>query len=344
LGVFDGASNEFAQGNPAQPVEVDADGANPAAGWYGTQPATLIVAPSEGLEAMASAPRAIRFAIPDSPAEAYRLHVALLIESRSVPALRICIDGRCGMFYLDSPLDAHMGDSDDTFQSVHAPADVTFDFPGSYLRSGANRITFQVIEESDRVVPGANLTYDAIELDRIRASELPGPSSAAILPTVYFQRQQGSLKELVDVYIRSGERITADSNVDLTIAGSHYHKILRDDQDFGEEMVEFSIPEFSSGTSARLEWKIAGQQYRKEQKIEPQKKWTLFLVPNIHLDVGYSDYQPKVAAIQDRAMDEGMDLAERYPGFSFSVDGSWDLEEFMKTRAPADQQRAIAAM
>ena len=38
------------------------------------------------------------------------MHIAVLIESRSVPALRICIDERCGMFYLESPLYAHMGD------------------------------------------------------------------------------------------------------------------------------------------------------------------------------------------------------------------------------------------
>ena len=115
---------------------------------------------------MAAAPRAILFKIPSTPAAAYRLHVSLLIESRSVPALRVCINGKCGMFYLQSPLDAHLGDSDDTFQSVHAPADVAFSFPGSYLHPGVNTMTFQVVQEQDRAVADASLTYDAIELDQ----------------------------------------------------------------------------------------------------------------------------------------------------------------------------------
>ena len=150
---------------------------------------------------MAAAPRAIMFKIPSAPAAAYRLHVSLLLESRSVPALRVCINGKCGMFYLESSLDAHMGDSDDTFQSVYAPADVAFDFPGRYLQSGANTLTFQVIQEPGRAVADASLTYDAIELDQAPASELPEVSSAAIMPTVFYQGQPGNMKELVDVYI-----------------------------------------------------------------------------------------------------------------------------------------------
>ena len=88
----------------------------------------------------------------------------------------------------------------------------------------------------------------------------------------------------------------------------------------------------------------AGKPIKPARPSTPAKKWTLFLVPHIHLDVGYSDYQPKVAAIQTRTVDEGIDLAEQNPGFCYSVDGSWVLDQFMNTRSAADQLRAIAAM
>ncbi len=345
LGVFDGSSNEFATGTPDAPVDVDANSAEAAATWYGSQPATVIGTPDQGNEAKAAAPRGIRFSIEGKPTSAYRLHLALLIESRSVPALRICINERCGMFYLESPLDAHMGDSDDTFQSVHAPADVAFTFPENYLHASENRITFQVIQEKDREVQGANLTYDAIELDEAqRLPEVADSSSAAIVPTVFYQGQPKNLKEQVDVYIRSGARPGVGGNMRLTIDGHQYDANFGGDEDFGEQRLEFSVPEFAAATHARLEWTVGGRKHNLEKVIDPGKKWTLFLVPNIHLDVGYSDYQPKVAAIQTQAMDEGMDLAERYPGFCYSVDGSWDLDEFLKTRSAADQLRAIAAM
>ena len=248
------------------------------------------------------------------------------------------------MFYLDSPLDAHVSDSDDTFQSVHAPIDLSVVFPESYLRNGENELTFQAIEDPEEAVTGASLTYDAIELDTASNAELPAPSSAVVVPTVFFQGRSESLKELVDIDVRSIGGFRAGDEVRLSLSGRRYRAALSGGEQFGEERVEFEIPEFPAGTAAHLEWRAGGKTYREDERIDPQKKWTLLLVPHIHLDLGYSDYQPKVAAIQDRAMDEAMDFAERVPGFCYSVDGSWDLDQFMQTRSPVDQQRAIAAM
>ena len=78
--------------------------------------------------------------------------------------------------------------------------------------------------------------------------------------------------------------------------------------------------------------------------VDPGKKWTLLLVPHIHFDVGYTDYQAKIAAIQSRVIDEAMDLTTQHPDFRFSIDGEWDLAQFLKTRTPAEQQRAITAI
>ncbi len=199
-------------------------------------------------------------------------------------------------------------------------------------------------QERDEAVADATLTYDAVELDTAVSSDLPMTSSAAIQPTVFYIGQPGNLKELIDVFVRSSRGFRAASSVKLSIDGQRYQAVLGNTTDFGEQKVEFAVPEFTAGTIAHLDWKAGGRSYRTNLPIDPQKKWTLLLVPHIHLDVGYSDYQPKVAAIQDRAMDEGMDFAARVPGFCYSVDGSWDLDQFMKTRSLADQQRAIAAM
>ncbi len=227
---------------------------------------------------------------------------------------------------------------------ANSHADVTFTFPGRYLHSGTNTIALQAIEEADSAVPDAGLTYDAIELDRDAEEFHSRASSAQIFPTIFYQQQQGNLEETVDVILRYGERVKPDSSVDLAIAGKHYRQALQGGQDFGEEKLAFSIPEFPAHTETQLRWNVAGHTQHAQQFIDPQKKWTLFLVPHIHLDVGYSDYQAKVAAIQSRVMDEAMYLTAQHPDFRFSMDGEWDLAQFMKTRAPAEQQRAITAM
>ncbi len=344
VGIFDGASNEFRSGQPSGPVDINADSANAAAYWYRTQPALNPGSAADAGTVEATAPRNIDFKIDGRPAAAYRLRIALLIESRSLPALRICMDGKCGMFFLDSPLDATLGDSDDTFESVLAPAMVNFSFPGRDLHTGRNVVALQVIGDGDGVKAGASLTYDAIDLQSVPPSQLSPQARAAVVPTVFYYGPADNLQELIDVYVHSGTGFDRGGQLDLIVDGRHYRQRLKAGAAFGEQEVEFRVPEFIADTTAELDWTIGDHRHHATFRITPRRKWTLLVVPHIHLDVGYSDYQSKVAAIQAQAIDEGIDFAKRYPGFCYTMDGSWALDQFMKTRTPADQRRAIAAM
>ena len=341
IGTFDRSSAEFAGGTPKQPVNFLAGKSNPAKEWYAAQPAELVSAVGTHPANNSAVPRTITFSLAHAPVAAYQLHVALLIERASVPALRVSIDGKHGTFYLQPKLDSNMGDS---VYPAYPLADVTFTFPGGYLHLGTNTIALQVIEDADKAVPNAGLTYDAIELDRSAEAFHSRASSAQIVPTIFYRQRQGNLEETVDVILRYGESVKPGGSVELTIAGKHYRQALQGDQDFGEEELEFAVPEFPARTQAELTWNVTGQQQHKEESIDPEKKWTLFLVPHIHLDVGYSDYQGKVAAIQSRVIDEAMDLTAQHPDFRFSLDGAWPLEQFLKTRTPAERQRVITAM
>jgi alpha-mannosidase len=165
-----------------------------------------------------------------------------------------------------------------------------------------------------------------------------------IEPTIFYPQEQGPLKELVDVFIRYQEPVQPGSAVTLRMAAQRYTQKLRGDQDFGEEKLEFRVTEFPAQTRAELQWSVAGQPQRSEQTIDPKKKWTLFVVPHTHLDIGYTDFQAKVAAIHSRVIDEAMDLMKQNPDFRFTLDGEWSLGQFLNSRTPAQQQRAIAAI
>ena len=121
--------------------------------------------------------------------------------------------------------------------------------------------------------------------------------------------------------------------MDLTISGRHYRQAIVGKEDFGEERLEFA-----------LRWNVDGHPRSKKELIDPAKKWTLYMVPHIHLDVGYTDYQAKVAAIQSRVIDEALEITGKHPDFRFSLDGEWSLEQFLKTRTPAEQKAAITAI
>jgi len=337
LGTFDRSSAEFADGSPNQPVTFVIDKDQTGKSWYGYAPAAF----TSGHSDAASAPRTIQFSLPAKPLSAYRLRVSLLIEHSSVPALRVSINGRAGIFYLHPELDYSMGDTMAAFFPAYSHATVEFDFPGNYLRDGANSIALQAVSTSDKGVPDAGFNYDAVELSR--SPKLKKSPVAQVEPTIFYQQREGSLTERVDVFVRFNER-PSSGQIDLEVAGHHYIHPLHTDQDFGEERFSAAIPEFPANTPADLTVNLNGHATHFSQTIQPQKKWTLYLVPHVHLDVGYTDYQAKVATIQSRILDEAMDLTAKHPSFRFSTDGSWNLEQYLKTRTTQEKQRIIEAI
>ncbi|MEO6965989.1 MAG: polysaccharide lyase family protein [Acidobacteriaceae bacterium] len=352
IGAFDRSSAGFA-GAPGflippealhQPVDYVVGKSNPGKDWPANQRVALAANSAEQNTKDGSAPRAIQFSLTGVPAAMYRLRIAVLIENPTVPTLNVTINGKHGTFYLHPKLDYSNGDQADSFDGDYSNADVSFDFPGSYLHSGTNTITLQAVEDAEKVPADAELTYDAIELERGQKGAATNNASALIEPTIFYKQQQDRLKELVDVFVRSGGAIQPGSSAELTIAGQQYRQTIQNGADFGEAKFEFPVSEFPAHTEAQIKWNVSGHSQHQKQLIAPQKKWTLFLVPHIHLDVGYSDYQAKVAAIQSRVIDEAMHLTAQHPDFRFSLDGYWPLEQFLKTRTPAEQQRVITAI
>ena len=344
LGIFDRSSAEFAADQPTNPVKFVVNKSDPAKDWPATQPADFLSGTGAPETNKAAAPRDITFSLDQAPAAAYQLRISFLIESPSVPAIRVSINGKHGMLYLHPKLDYSMGNLMSSFYPAYSSADVVFPFPGSMLQQGANTITLQVIEGAEKVIPDASLTYDAVELVRDPDLKNMDTSSAQILPSIFYKQEQGRLEEMVDVVIRYDQPAKAGDGVDLVIAGKHYYQALLGNQDFGEQKLQFAVTEFPAKTQAQLTWTSEGHRQHKEQSIDPGKKWTLLLVPHIHLDVGYTDYQAKVAAIQSRVIDEAMDLTAQHPDFRFSVDGEWDVAQFLKTRTPLEQQRMVTAV
>jgi alpha-mannosidase len=341
IGTFDRSSAEFGVEDPKAPVVFDA-GKSKTSEWPAAQPAELDSENSRFTMGDRAA-RTIVFSLRDAPRVQYRLHVAVLLETPSVPALQVNINGQVGRFYLEPKLDFESGDQVASFDPSYSHADVVFVFPGGYLHQGANTLTLQAIEEASMIVPDAGITYDAVEMTTAAGSTLPG-GSIKIAPTIFYQQQKGNPEELVDVYLQHSIGDGSRGSLTLSIGGHSYHHDFHSIREFGQERVEFSVTEFPPGSVAIFDGTIGSQHYHVRQVVDPARKWEMFLVPHIHLDIGYTDYQAKVSAVQSRVIDEALDLMKIHPEFRFSIDGQWNLEQFMSSRAPAEQARAIAAI
>jgi alpha-mannosidase len=343
IGVFDGSSADFAQGQPNGAVRYVVGQSVAATDWYALQPAVLSkqeANPPQGT----SSPRTIEFQLQDTPSPAYKLKVALLFEDPSVPALRVTINDKTGMYYPEPQLDSRLGDVAGAHDTVYSNADISFAFPGNFLHQGLNTITLQAVEEANEAVPNSGFTYDAVELDSIGAGSTDLDSSTRIKPTVFFTKHDSGLSELVDLTVHTAQRLRPEDTVSLVLGGKKYEKQIGISQDFGEATVLFEVDEFPFQSLAQISWHAGDSSLKAEQVIAPRKKWTLFMVPHIHLDVGFTDYQSKVGVVQARVIDEAMDFVAKQPDFRFSMDGEWPLEQFLRTRSAEEQKRAITAI
>ena len=67
-------------------------------------------------------------------------------------------------------------------------------------------------------------------------------------------------------------------------------------------------------------------------------------MPHSHLDVGFTDYQAKVAEDQSRTLDEAIQLIHDHPDFCFSPDGFWCVQQFLATRTEEQKQLLYQAV
>ncbi|MGA3325120.1 MAG: polysaccharide lyase family protein, partial [Terriglobia bacterium] len=309
--------------------------------WPGFQPGS-----SNGKAGYRPHPYAIQFDLPSSPRGLYTLKVALLVESPRVSRLEVAINGHRALYFQDPVLDYSGGDVSSVFLPNYSADTITAELPTNFLRQGTNELVLTAnddpAERDDATSPG--LYYDALELDHdAEAKYAPNDLAVDVQPTIFYVQKDNCLEELVDVYVRHNSRAPR-GRVILVLGRSTQLAKLDSLWEFGEQRVEFAVPEFPVGTKSvvRIERKDGGQNF--DLTLSPAKKWNFFLVPHTHLDVGYTDYQAKVAEVQSRTIDEAIQMIHDHPDFRFSPDGFWCVRQFLAERTDEQKQLLFQAV
>ncbi len=330
IGKFDQSSGEFNQGSvpPAPAVAAQAKNdlvyvigkSNADKDWPASQPGS-----SNGMAGYRPHPYAIQFDLPSSPRGLYTLKVALLVESPRVPRLEVAINGHRALYFQHPVLDYSGGDLSSVFLPNYSVDTITAELPTNLLRQGTNELVLAANDDPTERDDATNsgLYYDALELDQDTEGKYSATELAVqALPTIFYTQKDSGLAELVDVYVRHNSPSRGGQAV-LTLGKAKYTAKLASGWDFGEQMVELAVPEFPAGTKGEVAIDLGGHSRRFPVTLEPAKKWNFFLVPHTHLDVGYTDYQAKVAEVQSRTLDEAMQMIHDHPDFRFSPDGFW---------------------
>ena len=346
LGKFDQSSAEFHQGEMKAPVVAGAQPesevlyiigkSNPANDWPAFQPGS-----SNGGAGFRPHPYMIQFDLPGAPQGLYTLKVALLVETPRVSRLQVGINGHRALLFQHPTLNYAGGDVSSVFEPAYSADTITVDLPTDYLKEGANELVLTAVDEpserDDVTKPG--IFYDALELDQDPDGKFPSEDvTVKAQPTVFYRQSEGKLVELVDVFIRHNSS-SEGGQVQLTVGKEKFAAKLDSGWDFGDQRVEFEVPEFVAHTKSEVTVSLGGRTKRFPAALDPAKKWNLFIVPHTHLDVGYTDYQAKVAEAQSRTLDEAIQLILDHPEFRFSPDGFWCVRQFLEGRSDEEKQR-----
>jgi hypothetical protein len=343
IGVFDDSAAEFGEQPDASRAFVVNE--SQPKDWGGTQQAVL---PEKSVEA---APRRIQFELTDAPQGSYRLKLGLILNTPRVPLLQLDVNGHKGRFYQRLERDYREGNTEASIFPQYSTGVLAIEIPTDFLRQGRNEISLTALTDPlSTALPGgaetsdALLTYDALSLDNMRGAQMAtGVSSALATPTVFYKKENGRLAEVVSVLVR-WHGLAPQGTVTLSLSGWSRTQPLASDHQFGEQRLEFLVPEFTDATRASINVKVNGREYSFPQALHPAKKWTVYLVPHEHLDVGYSDFQTKLAELHSRVIDEALEMTVEHPEFRFSLDGYWQAQQFLDGRSEADKQRFFDAV
>ena len=272
-------------------------------------------------------PYTIIFDLQRPPAGEYHLRISALLVNPSVPDLMVEINGHHGRYFFERKISYYPGD-DRIDSPIYGADTLDISLPSELLKMGSNKLVLTAVASSQNPDTKASLIYDALELTQ----GIPGPEIVAITkPTVFYRKKAAMLYEVVTVTMTSIRPLKSGEG-QLSIGGHVFHAPLNPAYDFGQQRLEFEVPEFAAQTPAALSIRARGKHYGFRTLLNPARKWSIFLVPHLHLDIGYTDYQAKVAELQSRNIDKLLDLLPQSPEMRFSLDGSWVVQNYLSSR------------
>ncbi|HEY0430852.1 MAG TPA: polysaccharide lyase family protein, partial [Pyrinomonadaceae bacterium] len=341
IGEFDNSSAEFGNQPSSGPFVISK---NQARDWPSTQRAV----PTNN--ATSATPLRIHFQLADAPQGVFTFKVGLLVLTPRLPVLQINVNDHRGWFYQRPEIHNREGNIEGSIFPQYSIGTRSIDIPAEFLRQGQNEISLLALNDPlTAALPGGEdlsdsfLTFDALALDNSARAATRTAVTAEATPTVFFKRESGQMSEVVSVLV-SWRRLIPQGAVTFSIGKLTTTQPFASDREFGEQRLEFLAPEFVPGTQSRIDVKLNTQNFTYKQSLQPAKKWTIFIAPHQHLDIGYSDFQTKLAELHSRVIDEAMQMCEEHPDFRFSLDGYWQAQSFLEGRSDEEKERFFKAL
>jgi len=307
---------------------------DPSKDWPGAQPGTANP-DAQGRPH----PYTIVFNLANPPRGAFRLVVSVVLNRPRVPNLLVDINGKSGLFYFHRKVSYYPGDGG-IDSPIYGGDRLEVALPTAALKRGENRLSLTAVDDPKDGPGDSWLFYDALRLVADPEAKAPRSAEVSIDPTIFYVNRDGALSELAEVTITHPGPFH-HGEVTLTVGSKSLKAALAQGRDFGEERIEFAVPDVSGPTEFAANVRLDSRAFKSRLNFVPRRKWTIYLAPHAHLDIGYTDYQAKIAEIQNRNVDGLLDEIEAHPDMRFNLDGSWIVQQYLASRNKDTRERLL---
>jgi len=119
----------------------------------------------------------------------------------------------------------------------------------------------------------------------------------------------------------------------------------------GVQTLSLPVPAVEEETPLSVELRVGGKAIASRRVVvEPVRRWTVYLLPHSHVDIGYTQLQSKVEADHWRFYEQAIEAARRtadYPPgcqFKWNVEVLWATDGYLRQASPEKQQEFIDAV
>ncbi len=177
----------------------------------------------------------------------------------------------------------------------------------------------------------------------------PAPSKLdfAVQPTFFFIEEKGALKQRLDILL-DNPGAAAAGQLQIGLAKKPLVVPLNRIEP-GKSVVPVYVPEITRAAKVAFVLKAGKITVTRTVALAPQRKWTLYLMPHTHTDIGYTELQSRVLKNHLEYLDAVIDFCkatDAYPEearFRWNLEASLAFENYLKYR-PAEKVQELLAL
>ncbi len=278
----------------------------------------------------------IFFGLESAPAEACRLELDFAdTHSTRPPRLRVEVNELAREY--QTPPGA--GDASVFGEpSKGRPYVVSLDVPAGTLKAGENRIAITTLT-------GSWVLWDAVQFEAPADTRLASLHDRTVVTGIAASRstlawRDGKPAHVVTASIRHvGQPVEAT----VRVGGQEPEKVqLRP----GSQSVEVFAAAVTATETVPVSVAVGTEVLaQKEVELEPVRPWVVYILMHSHVDIGYTDIQPHIAAKQAHNVARALELIQEtkdYPAeakFRWNVEVQWTYDQFWASATPEQKRQ-----